>query len=324
MKNITMKSTKEEIMNAYLEQKKKLDEQMAAKDDPVADAIAAKNVAVVNSADAVAGMGIFDPAIVQKYKDLCDAIKLKEKELQDLYGIEKEANTMVSLINAHKDKERELVERYKTLAADAEADFAGMKTKIADEIESLKDGKAAFVKSISDENAALMAEMKKKRDRDTEEYGYEKNRARKIENDKWEDEKACREKVIADREAALDTLATELETKANYLAEMESKVSEIPQLINEATEAGIKKGKADADKSNAFETRALTIKHEYATKALNDKIARLESDLAAKREENDILRDKLDMAYSQMKDLASETVKSSGGVKILSGETSGK
>lgn len=324
MKNITMKSTKEEIMNAYLEQKKKLDEQMATKDDPVADAIAAKNVAVVNSADAVAGMGIFDPAIVQKYKDLCDAIKLKEKELQDLYGIEKEANTMVSLINAHKDKERELVERYKTLTADAEADFAGVKTKIADEIESLKDGKAAFVKSISDENAALMAEMKKKRDRDTEEYEYEKNRARKIENDKWEDEKACREKVIADREAALDTLATELETKANYLAEMESKVSEIPQLINEATEAGIKKGKADADKSNAFETRALTTKHEYETKALNDKIARLESDLAAKREENDILRDKLDMAYSQMKDLASETVKSSGGVKILSGETSGK
>ena len=34
-------------------------------------------------------------------------------------------------------------------------------------------------------------------------------------------------------------------------------------------------------------------------------------------ESNEILQDKLDSAYAQMKELASETVKSSGGVKIL-------
>lgn len=324
MKNITMKSTKEEIMNAYLEQKKKLEEQMAGKDDPVAEKLAAKNVAIIGSADEIANLGIFDPAIVQKYKDLCDAIKLKEKELSELYGIEKEANTMVSLINAHKDKEHELVERYKTLSKDAEAEFVAKKSDLAAEIEKIKESKEALTRSISEENAALVENLRKQRERDEEEYVYDTKRNRKLENDRWEDEKNSREKAIADKETQLNTLEQELTSKAEYLEELEQKVAQIPALIEEATAEGIKKGKSEADKSNVFEVRGLNTKHEYEVKALEDKVSRLESDLAAKKEENDILHDKLDAAYAQMKDLAAETVKSSGGVKILSGETSGK
>ena len=36
------------------------------------------------------------------------------------------------------------------------------------------------------------------------------------------------------------------------------------------------------------------------------------------------LQEKLDLSYVQMKELAAETVKSSGGVKILNGDNSSK
>ena len=45
---------------------------------------------------------------------------------------------------------------------------------------------------------------------------------------------------------------------------------------------------------------------------------------AAEKALNTSLQNKLDGAYAQMRELAADTVKSNGGVKILSGETSSK
>ena len=88
-----------------------------------------------------------------------------------------------------------------------------------------------------------------------------------------------------------------------------------------ATEEGIKKGKADADKSNAFEVRALKKDAEYQKQLLEDKNERLAEDLANARAEKVELQQKLDDAYAQMRELAAKTVESTGGVKILNGQT---
>ena len=50
----------------------------------------------------------------------------------------------------------------------------------------------------------------------------------KAENDKWEDEKAAREKILELREAAALEKETELNAKADYIKELEAKVDEIP------------------------------------------------------------------------------------------------
>ena len=87
----------------------------------------------------------------------------------------------------------------------------------------------------------------------------------------------------------------------------------------EGREEGIKKGKTDADKSNAFEVRALKKENEYQVQLLSNKCERLESDLVAIKAEKAEIQAKLDDAYSQMRDLAARTVESTGGVKILNG-----
>lgn len=65
-------------------------------------------------------------------------------------------------------------------------------------------------------------------------------------------------------------------------------------------------------------------RREYEQKALHDKVERLESDLSEAKNTIVTLQNKLDSAYVQMRELATDTVKSNGGVKILDRETSGK
>ena len=306
MAEITMKSTKAEIMEAYKAAVEKLDTRDRMIDDPAKEAAKAKKVEVIESADKTAKEDIFNPEIIKKYNDLTEAITMKQIELDDLYGIEAKANAMAAMINAYKEKNEELKEAQAAKEA---------------EIEALKQQKQEIIDSINAEAKARENEIKLTRSREEDEYTYNLKRSRKAENDKWEDEKAAREKILELRETAALEKETELNAKADHVKELEAKVEEIPTLIAAATEEGIKKGKADADKSNAFEVRALKKDAEYQKQLLEDKNERLAEDLANARAEKVELQQKLDDAYAQMRELAAKTVESTGGVKILNGQT---
>ena len=319
MAEITMKSTKAEIMEAYKAAVEKLDTRDRMIDDPAKEAAAKLKTEVIKSADATAKEDIFNPEIIKKYNDLTEAIK--QLELDELYGIETKANAMAAMINAYKEKNEELKEAQAAKEAEIEAELGEKKDTLKAEIEALKQQKQEIICSINAEAKARENEIKLTRSREEDEYTYNLKRSRKAENDKWEDEKAAREKILELRETAALEKETELNAKADHVKELEAKVEEIPTLIAAATEEGIKKGKADADKSNAFEVRALKKDAEYQKQLLEDKNERLAEDLANARAEKVELQQKLDDAYAQMRELAAKTVESTGGVKILNGQT---
>ena len=318
MAEITMKSTKAEIMEAYKAAVEKLDTRDRMIDDPAKEAAKAKKVEVIESADATAKEDIFNPEIIKKYNDLTEAIEIKQLELDELYGIETKANAMAAMI---KEKNEELKEAQAAKEAEIEAELGEKKDTLKAEIEALKQQKQEIIDSINAEAKARENEIKLTRSREEDEYTYNLKRSRKAENDKWEDEKAAREKILELRETAALEKETELNAKADHVKELEAKVEEIPTLIAAATEEGIKKGRADADKSNAFEVRALKKDAEYQKQLLEDKNERLTEDLANARAEKVELQQKLDDAYAQMRELAAKTVESTGGVKILNGQT---
>lgn len=105
MSKITMKSTKQEIMDAYEAAMKKIEESETGKDDPVAMAKVEKDKKIIESAQMIAEDNILNPVIIERYENLKTAIEMKNKELQELYGIETKANSLVAMINAYKDKE---------------------------------------------------------------------------------------------------------------------------------------------------------------------------------------------------------------------------
>lgn len=320
MSKITMKSTKQEIMEAYEEAMKKIAESESGKDDPVAAAKAENDKKIIESAQMIVEDNILNPVIIERYENLKTAIEMKNKELQELYGIETKANSLVAMINAYKDKEIELKDKYNARTKELDDEFTKKELILKEEIASLEKSKEDLINKIQNESNELTKSLNKKHKREEEEYEYNLKRSRKVENDRWEDEKAAREKELTEREAAVKADEAELADRTSYIEELEKKVEEIPDLIQDAKDKAFAEGKAKADKSNAFEVRALKQQNDYNTQILEDKVDRLYSEVDSLKAEKANLQAKLDDAYAQMRELAAETVKSTGGVKILSGQ----
>ena len=324
MTDINAKSTKAEIMEAYMVQKKQLDKLMAAKDDPVAQEKVRKQKATLDSAAEIAGAGILNDTIVKQYNDICEAVEIKTAELNNLYGIEAELNTLIALVNAHKDKVHELDEEYKQLRTEAEKNLQDAKAAIKDEIDALNKEKAETLAAIRKESSELKTQLKQERQREEEEYTYNRDRSRKIAENEWADKEAEKRKELEAWDNSIEERELAVIEQENHINELEQKVSEIPSLLETAKTEGYEKGKADAGKSYGFEKRAIEQKNEYEQKALHDKVERLETDLTEAKDTIATLQEKLDSAYAQMRELATDTVKSNGGVKILDRENSGK
>ena len=303
-----MKSTKQEIMDAYLAAKKELDEKESVKYDPVATAKAEQEAQIIASAEVT---------IIEKYKKLNAAIELKTKELNNLYGIESEANSLVAIINAHKDKVSEIETNYKQKTELLQKEYNQKKAELDEDIANLKLEKQNILDSINTEANEARAEVAKKRAREEEEYTYNRDRQRQIEENEWNDKKEEEEKELEKRVAEVTKREEALTDQSDYIIELEGKVNSISTLVEEAKAEGIKQGKADADKSNAFEVRALKKENEYNTNLLNDKIERLTSDLENVKSEKADLQARLDDAYTRMNELAMKTTEATGGVKIL-------
>lgn len=321
MAEVTLKSTKAEIMEAYKAAKAKLDAQAQLTDDPVKAAMVEKRTATLASADDIATQDILNPNIIAKYNDLKEAIDIKKAELKDLYDLDSEANSFVAMVNAHKEKEIELKEKYDAKTKELNDKYNAKATELNNDIEDLKQEKNDILNSIKKESDELKASLRKEREREEEEYDYNINRDRKVADDEWDDKVSKREKELNERIAAVRADEAEIAEKTAYIEDLEKKVKEIPQMLQEATAEGIKKGKSDADKSNAFEVRYLKQENEYKVKDLTNQISKLLDDVSSLTNEKMELREKLDEAYAQMRELAADTVRSTGGVKILNGQT---
>lgn len=310
---INSKTTKAELMEIIKEQEAKLREKDSLCSDPAKEAKMKEKERVLASAEDAVTSEIFSEKLVSRYNDVVAAIDIKEKELKEIYGIEKNAQTLVALINGYKGKEEELKEAHEKVVAERK-----------EEIRLLSEEKIAMLDSIDEETEAKKKEIEKQRQREENEYAYDLMRQRKLENDEWQDQKKTREAELRAKEVDLAERFKTLEERESYVEELETKVNAIPGMLETAKEEGIQKGKADADKSHVFEIRSLKTSHEYEVKSLNDKIAVYEANINRLENANAELQEKLDTAYAQMRDLAADTVKSTGGVKILSSDKDSK
>ena len=141
MAEVTLKSTKAEIMEAYKAAKAKLDAQAQLTDDPVKAAMAEKETVTLASADDIATQDILNPNIVAKYNDLKEAISIKQGELKNLYDLDAEANSFVAMVNAYKAKEIELKEKYDEKVKELNNNHDVKAEELNDDINNLKQEK---------------------------------------------------------------------------------------------------------------------------------------------------------------------------------------
>lgn len=319
-KKVSSKSTKVELLEALAEREKEIEELKKLTDDPKREQEKAEKERILESAAEAINSNVLSDEVKNQYRDMMATIELKKTELKDLYGIEVNAQTLTAMINASKVKKAELVQEYADKEIELKVAYEAKKEEVAADTAKLVLDYKKKKEELEDDFKQVRDASNRQHIRAEEEYEYDLSRKKQEDADKWNDEKTAREKLMTEKETDLKARMLEFAGKEDHLKDLEEQVAAFPDKLKEAESAGKEKGKSEADKSHAFEVRAIKNEYEYRVKTLQDKLdtqAQLISNLT---ERNEALENKLDASYAQMRELAADTVKSTGGVKILSSD----
>lgn len=303
---ITLKNTKAEILDALNEALEREKNMAKMKYEPEKEEKKQKVEKAIESTRESVEKKIFSEELNNKFLDLETAIKAEEEKLKELYGVEKELNNLIIVVNAGKDYMAEL-ENNKRVKTEE------LNNSIKELEEQYKVKKEELEKEYETKTKALKLE----RDRELEEYTYKTKREREIANNKWEDEKAERENILAKKEEKVTILLEEAEEKAEQIKELENKVNDIPALLEKEYARGRKEAMAELEKDHKFATELLKKDFQNTIDRQNDKIESLKEEVQKSSEEKKSLQEKLDLSYNQIKEMATKTVEATGGVKII-------
>lgn len=303
---ITLKNTKAEILDALneaLEREKNLSQM---KYEPEKEEKKQKVEKAIEETRVNVEQKIFSEELNKKFLNLEMAIQEEERKLKELYGIEKELNNLVVVVNAGKDYMTELENNKKRKVEEINL-----------EIKNLEEEYKVKKEELEKEYELKAKNLKTERERENEEYNYKIKREREISNNKWEDEREVREKELSKKEAEIKELLEDAEEKAEHVKELESKVNEMPIQLEKEYTRGKKEATVEIEKENKYTIELLKKDYENTIERQNDKIAILKEEVEKANAEKIAMQEKLDQAYNQIKEMATKTVEATGGVKIL-------
>ncbi len=307
---VTLKNTKAEILdalNAALEREKNI---AKTKYEPEKEEKAKEIQKAIDVSKENVEQKIFSEELNNKFKNLETALQAEEEKLKNLYGIEKELSNLVVVVNAAKDYMAEVENEKKLKVNELNAN-----------IKDLEEQYEVKKKELEKNYEIITKNLKLERDREVEEYNYKINREREISNNNWEDEKAKRENELAKKEEKAKEMLSEAEEKEEHIKELENKVNEIPTLLEKEYTRGRKEASSEIEKENKFTTELLKKDFQNTIDRQNDKIESLQEDVKKINAEKEALQNKLDQAYVQIKEMATKTVESTGGLKIIGNNT---
>ena len=279
MSKVTMKSTKQEIFNRLLEVEKELEQKdMATMTTKDIEARKSKKEKV-EKANNLVGKNILNETIVEEYNALIETKEAIETEIKDLYDIKVSAYTLEALKIVHNE-----------------------------ELEKFKEQKSALQEEIKN----AQTQIERERDEEEKEYVFQRNKKRKEEERKYETQRIEKELKLQDREKAVAEREQAVKDKEKEYQELTDKVASLTTELDVRFAEGKDAGKKEADKSNAFEKRAMENKHNAEVEKLENKIEILESSLVTEKERNNTLSEKLDKAYEKINNTALEVAKNSG------------
>jgi len=327
-KKLSLSNTKQEMLEAYqtvlkqleaqreaeLKPEKRLEEKKAKEVIQVADSLSSEGVAreisdlKIETGKVLAQISDRLEEEIGKFKAVQNAIVLKEKELQELYEIEKSAMTLAALIESQNQKRQVF-----------ESEMAEKKETLSQEIETLRaereNEKKDYEEGIKERDVA----EKKKREREKEEYEYSFKREQKLAKDKFEDEKAKLEKELHLKKEQMESELKEREKviaeQENELNELRKKVSAFPKEMEAAMTKAIKetteKLNLEAKNREELQKREFIGERNVST----TRIESLEKMVKEQSEQITKLTQQLEKAYQQVQDIAVKTIEGSSNIK---------
>ena len=327
-KKLTLSNTKQEMLEAYntvlkqleaqreveLKPEKKLEEKKAKEVIQVAESLSSEGVAKeisnlkIETSKTLAQISDRLEEEVNKFRAIQSAIALKEKELQELYEIEKSAVALAALIESQHQKRQAF-----------ELEMAEKKEALSQEIEALRAQREQEKKEYEEEVRERDTAEKKKRDRDKEEFEYSFKREQRLTKDKFEDEKAKLEKEIQIKKEQMEK---ELKAREEVIAEREEELNELKKRVAAfPKEMETAMGKAIKEATDRLtleaKNREELQKREFIGEknVLTTRIESLEKIAKEQSEQITKLTQQLEKAYQQVQEIAVKTIEGSSTVK---------
>ena len=314
---VTLSSTKKELMEAYLAAKEASEKRLQEELKPekvreehrkvetikTADTIAAEDVlSHINSLKSaivkeLGGLAEKLDAEANKYRKLQEAVGIKEDELKRIYEIDAAASALAALVEAHRQKQLE----YETEEAGMIALFERQKQEFQ---AAAKEEKDAFEKSGK---------------RAKEEFEYNWKREQEQKRNALKDELAALEKqiaqketafeqAIAEREAVLAQRDTELSEREKILADLQNKVESFPETLENAVSKAIKETASKLQFEFNMKEALLNKGFEGDRNVYEARIKALETTVASQERQIEDISSRQEKAYEKVQDIAARAV----------------
>jgi hypothetical protein len=329
-KKLTLTSTKQEMLQAYntllkeleakqageLKPEKKIEEKKNREAVQVAESLTAegvgKEIAALKMEIGKTLTGISDrlEGEVGRFIAIRNAIGAKEKELAELYEIEKSAMSLAALIEAQNQKRQEfsaeMEEKKESLRQDIEATRTASEKEQDEHDTAVKERDAAEKKRQTREKEEFDYAFKREQQTAADRFAYEKAKLEKELKDKkeqMEQELSARESSIAAKEAELSDLRKQA---AQHPKELETAVT---RAVKETSDRLLMEAKSREDllkkeaegESNVFKARIELL--EKTTKEQSERITALTK--------------QLESAYQKVQDIAVKTVEGASNSKSV-------
>ena len=245
-----------------------------------------------------------------KFRAVQKAVAGKERELQELYGIEKAAVSLAALIEAQNQKR-----------SDFENQMAREREELEGEIEARRAEWEQEKKAREAELKERDATEKKARDRERDDFTYVFKRDQQTIKDKLNDEKAALEKEIKVKREAADKDLAEREKaiveRERELAELRVKAAAFPKELENAVNQAVQEigDKLKLEAKNREELSRKEFDGERnVLAAKNEALEKSSKDLNAA---NLKLAQQLETAYQKVQEIAEKTVEATSQSKSL-------
>lgn len=329
-RKLTPNSTKQEMLQAYNALLKELESRQEGELRPEKRIEEKKNREAVQVAESLTGGGVGKEIAalkleigrtltgisdqlegeVVRFIAIGDAIAAKEKELAELYEIEKSAMSLAALIEAQNQKRQEFAaemeEKKEALRQEIETTRASWEKEQEEHDAAVKERDAAEKKRQTREKEEFDYAFKREQQAATDRFVYEKAKLEKELKDKreqMEQELSMREAVVAAKEAELDDLRKQA---AQHPKELEASVARAVKEISERLSLEAKSREELLKKEAEGErnvSKARTESLEKTTKEQSERIS--------------VLTKQLDAAYQKVQDIAVKTVEGASNSKSV-------
>lgn len=327
-KKLSPSNTKQEMLAAYGEIVKQLEEQKQADEKPEEKierrmtAEAVKVAEELSTEGVVKQVGELRSTIgrllsqvssqleeqVDRYAQISKAITFKEKELAEIYEIQKSALSLAALLEAQQTKREEF-----------ESEMQRRKEELTSEIDATRAEWQEEGKQYEAEIKERDSTEAKRRKREDEEYRYAFAREQQLAKDKLADGQARLEREFAVRKETMEKDLAERERqiagREQELAELRARVDSLAKDLDAAVQKAIKETTARLQAD--FQAREELLKRDYAGErnVFTTRIQALEKTVSEQADQIARLSLQTEKAYAQVQDIA---------VKALEGPASFK